>query len=1519
MAGDDDVIDSAVVRVGPDLSGFRRKLERELKTQIAGIGVEIPVKLNESKAREGLNYVAGLRTKYIKEQLNRTRDANEKVQQAADQARQHELKQERSFQETLDRLHRRAETHEAQRVRSASEKLAQQREQAAEAEARRELTQVRSLAEKVEKARSDAQRAEQEREGRRIRSVAEKLAREQGDAERADREREAKRTRSAAEALEKQIADAILADREREARRVRTIEESLQRTRGQAQEADLARQRQKYRNHQEYMDALHVAALNHELSEEEKASAKREKIRSADVARRKKTFADMRKADKFIDYGGRGVKPMNLLYGIVTAMTPALFAMGTSAVQAASGIAALGSAGIGAALGLSAVVIGFQGIGDALSLRKQVMNEETTKAANSAQGAVQAADDLAQSKRTLADAQRDEAQAQKDVHTARQEAIRDLQDLRQAVIDLDNQYKSDVISVAEAKQNMVATDQNFFATALDRARARQDYQDARTRLSDTALERKQKKDDLKTSLSKGIEGSDKVRDARERVRDARDRRLDAQDSLRKGATRTAGGIDKTSSAAAQLKKKIAEMSPAAQEMYYWFDKNEKLFKSLQRQISQKTLPGFNTFLKAITDTPKGGKSTLQLAADYAGDLGAIIGKYAGKLGEWTKTPFFRSSMAKIQESNAKAFDKLGQALLNLADPITRILVNAAPGFESLSDTLLDLSKRFSAWIKKLDESGALKKWFEDSRTEMGKWWRIGKNILTIIKNLFTAANPAGGSLVSQFEKFTKYVADLSGSKEGRTWLINFFDKIQNLPYADIIDFFKNAVVFFAAFRFFKFLKGLNPFLTLVAALAAADPEGAAKTFGQISRFIGSIMDKLVEHPKATASLLTILALAKAGKAIGFDIKIPAMNGIRNALTSKFKVLDKFVGGGATTGTMTVHAGVVNVYGKGAVDAPGRGKPGKPGAPAAAGGGLLTGAAIAAVVAAVFADQQFQRAQKGEGFADPFKQFANNPGIGTGLNTLQMASPIGWLAYGLGQAKSKKFFGVTLPDWIGAGLVARFPKLLALKAPRLAAERAMGQEGNAFKRLRSDLDATGGFDNPVAQASLEAYIAKRKQSVSAYVAWVKSAQGPVAAAEAQRIEDEKSKTALENLMTQYGYTQEAAEDYAEKAYAVGRETNIATGYVKGFNDKLGILSERLNDVTGTKQIVLTIDGEEKVFRSLESAAAYQQTIRQGIAPTQSNLNKQKKIFQKNMAQGGRVTGYSPHDEADNIPAMLTADEWVQPVAAVKHYGTDFMEAVRTRQFPKFAAGGPVAPNQWPFKVQMPPNAADVVKPYVGVPGTGGEQEYKGRVPRGLGAVARLSERMMSAVIGIHQRFPWAFVTSGRRYGRNAITVTGNKSYHGFGRATDWPASMELFNYFVEKFGRVAKEIIYSPAGHRQIWNGREHMYSGKVRATHFNHVHLALAQGGLVSPRKYDTGGVLPPGYTLAFNGTGKNETVRTERQEQALVTGPTRLDRRDLALLAHYVAQATGTPAITMDGRRVAETTNRYNYLPTGV
>ncbi|MGN6035529.1 phage tail tape measure protein [Brevibacterium casei] len=90
--------------------------------------------------------------------------------------------------------------------------------------------------------------------------------------------------------------------------------------------------------------------------------------------------------------------------------------------------------------------------------------------------------------------------------------------------------------------------------------------------------------------------------------------------------------------------------------------------------------------------------------------------------------------------------------------------------------------------------------------------------------------------------------------------------------------------------------------------------------------------------------------------------------------------------------------------------------------------------------------------------------------------------------------------------------------------------------------------------------------------------------------------------------------------------------------------------------------------------------------------------------------------------------------------------------------------------------------------------------------------------------VKSKFPSATLNSAYRGG--ARTVSGNSSYHSRGMAVDLGGPMrQIFDFLYNNY-RNSNEIIYSPAGGRQIKNGRPYTYSGAVRKIHWNHVHWA---------------------------------------------------------------------------------------------
>jgi len=99
-------------------------------------------------------------------------------------------------------------------------------------------------------------------------------------------------------------------------------------------------------------------------------------------------------------------------------------------------------------------------------------------------------------------------------------------------------------------------------------------------------------------------------------------------------------------------------------------------------------------------------------------------------------------------------------------------------------------------------------------------------------------------------------------------------------------------------------------------------------------------------------------------------------------------------------------------------------------------------------------------------------------------------------------------------------------------------------------------------------------------------------------------------------------------------------------------------------------------------------------------------------------------------------------------------------------------------------------------------------------------------------------------------KGSITRSGNVSYHGLGRAVDFvgPNLMAIFQSFLPIAGTL-KELIYSGAPFN-IKNGRR--VPRYAVSDHWDHVHVALEEGGLVKHR---------PGGVVANIGEGRYDEM----------------------------------------------------------
>lgn len=177
------------------------------------------------------------------------------------------------------------------------------------------------------------------------------------------------------------------------------------------------------------------------------------------------------------------------------------------------------------------------------------------------------------------------------------------------------------------------------------------------------------------------------------------------------------------------------------------------------------------------------------------------------------------------------------------------------------------------------------------------------------------------------------------------------------------------------------------------------------------------------------------------------------------------------------------------------------------------------------------------------------------------------------------------------------------------------------------------------------------------------------------------------------------------------------------------------------------------------------------------------------------------------------------------------------------------------------------------------------------------------------------FPGMVKTSDYRPG--ATTVNGGQSYHALGRAIDLiPATMDTFNKIATMFPN-ASELIYTPAGDRQLLNGQSFAgWSPAVKAQHYDHVHLAMADGGVFP--MLATGGPVKAGegYIVGDGGVPELFVPGADGYVYPEVPQMTGMSGADIASSLEDVDVSVGRGAgdrtvvrvVTVDGRVLAET-----------
>ncbi|MBW8171790.1 hypothetical protein K0651_01840 [Ornithinimicrobium sp. Arc0846-15] len=282
----------------------------------------------------------------------------------------------------------------------------------------------------------------------------------------------------------------------------------------------------------------------------------------------------------------------------------------------------------------------------------------------------------------------------------------------------------------------------------------------------------------------------------------------------------------------------------------------------------------------------------------------------------------------------------------------------------------------------------------------------------------------------------------------------------------------------------------------------------------------------------------------------------------------------------------------------------------------------------------------------------------------------------------------------------------------------------------------------------------------------------------------------------------------------------------------------------------------------------------------------------------LADGGDVPGWSPSSVADNIPAMLTAKEFVTRVKSaesMRRLYPGVLEFInRHGRLPaQYAGGGSVGDEagggvtDWLTDLAGAPLRKLKEKLTGFMSGLASNSPFAQAAVGGLkSAGSGIASWLKSKIFGsdaaggggsvpadgtfkdiLRLAAPFgAAVTSTVRGG--AKTATGFVSRHALGKAVDFAPVKALWDFFYAMRGTFRE--LYGPWGLYRYGKPRTGPGQAVTAANHSGtnaHIHAAYSGGGEVTdpqqltPKLYDTGGVLPPGDTWVRNSTGHNEYV----------------------------------------------------------
>ncbi|WP_393075287.1 hypothetical protein [Streptomyces sp. LN704] len=361
---------------------------------------------------------------------------------------------------------------------------------------------------------------------------------------------------------------------------------------------------------------------------------------------------------------------------------------------------------------------------------------------------------IADAERDLTDAVKDARQAEEDLTEARKEAAQQLEDLNNRLVDAQLDQRQAVLDVQDAEKELAAVKaKGAAATAQELEEAQLGYDRAVQRLKEQQTETVRLQDETAAANTAGVEGSEAVKTAHEKVADAQrtvgDRTRDVRDAQAEAAQAAKDGAESVRDAQQKLadaQQGVADAQVAA----------SRQVRSAQEAVADAQ--------RAVNAAQAQGAATTNQYADAMAKLSP------------NARAFVTAVRAMGPAFTALKMDVQDRLFRGLGDSVTRLGAAALPalriGLGGMADVLNHMAVNLLDTFTKLGNQGLLTKMFKGFTDGMAPLTKVPGQLGQAFVQLSVAASPAfkriTTAMAGESNKISKKLTDAfkSGRLEG---------------------------------------------------------------------------------------------------------------------------------------------------------------------------------------------------------------------------------------------------------------------------------------------------------------------------------------------------------------------------------------------------------------------------------------------------------------------------------------------------------------------------------------------------------------------------------------------------------------------------------------------------------------------------------------------------------------------------------------------------------------------------------